>query len=1593
MDHEDLNDILFTSTTPNSKGQPNLYTSTLSTTFQPIPAQNKSDNKTREDLEALIGGIPFPNDDDLSLTSFNSRNTSNSATPQRQYNDRPFNHISRLPTGTSEERKPPILKTNLKTGSKQGPGYSSDKRTQQNLRSSGGYHNPRQLNFDANMIVEELTGMESLTPSNLKTFVNWSKQHVTPGDSRTLFPQVVAPSIDISGDGSLYQSKNNTKDRHDFSKSSNDNQDLTIDHIHEKEEEPISDRKFNGTGRVLPAVGESRVRIETKRYQDQLAAAEHEMNFQRKKYANLEQESNYLTQRINELEEHVSFLQDKYKDHTSVENLRGRNLANAKTQLKQVKDLLERKEMKVTELSSQIQQLKKNDQIYREAVETELSNLHLEIQREKILSQAHQKRATELEEKMKGSMEQNIMGNQQMNHRIESLSTQIKNQNGEIMNLRNEHENDQTTMSKMAAHINELNELLHKATEQLEDKEREVEELKKYNENFLVEQHKLSNLESDKVWEQKYLALNDELSRIRDIKDREVIKLKEIISQRNQQVKSMEEALMKKDAHLNLSAVQTQGHNNIFDSLLQTDESMTLRSLVPKDDEIKTVKEHYEREIGMYMNHIESMQQKISALENERSCNGFENLPTHTSRYSVNSSCRGDKKVISQSTNCTLYLDLLQELMSSLGIYSAADSDYEEELRKIYEYASELTSKVQSLEKNVVEFKKAQITMSSELNHYKMDNEQLRETLRGTQIKSGENSERVASLHNEIADLKKTIISLEGQTRNGGSPTRSIASRRDDMFRDHEDEITQEHLQLKEDYRALEEENRGSKEIVQKLRARCQELEIELKKKTGQLQNLEDENELLQLEKDTKNSMGKDHLDQMKRSFNEKVRAFEQRSEAFAEGIRQKESENAELKGRLEVVEIEARNSERRVSEDIRRESGENVFNLENTVRELQSKVADRDKEIETLNFRIKEIEYELEQEKAESQANVYRLRDRSESLESDVNSLKEENMSLSEQVNHLSEIIDKRDVELNKLMNDKLAAEAEKEKLILGLDQGRNYEDVVHKLKESLSSRDKRIEEMNEKLQDQQNELKKEKERYHKLKEAEIDKGRQVESTSNLLKEKEKELKFVIESARKKEIEDAKATNELGVKKAELEKLQSVCTQMEKDLATLKKDKAELKKTLDASQQSLEKTEYELKKREETSKQVEDTNKKNTQYLKDKDKANVDLFRVNKSLTETIKTLEEELSTLKTESEKKAKALVQKTNEVKNLTQANKSLEENRQELINQTMELNIKVQQLEHEISTKKMQAVRDSTTLNESQNNFNERYATRETDRNRGSDQEIDSKGKHDMERLLLSFSERQSEFENIKHSFVDKMMSLTEKVASYEQKCLTLMEENTFLTTQMDLYKNANITLNEKTRAIENNLKAMNQWTSLNESNTEFMHKMDIGGDNLSSLRKTHGVMEEFGDEAYDNHVNIEIDELRPPSHYEANPLRYASYSARGEEYEMKSTLQPYDGKATNVFTNNILDMISPEMLSTEETVSLMLEVLRRASQSHKLAIVLGKNREFKELTNTIKKHVTLEERTSQDENSMSFSGKGGKIRRQPRQNENLYTNYE
>ena len=37
-----------------------------------------------------------------------------------------------------------------------------------------------------------------MTPARMNKIMDWSKNHVTPGDSKNIFPQVIAPSLEFS---------------------------------------------------------------------------------------------------------------------------------------------------------------------------------------------------------------------------------------------------------------------------------------------------------------------------------------------------------------------------------------------------------------------------------------------------------------------------------------------------------------------------------------------------------------------------------------------------------------------------------------------------------------------------------------------------------------------------------------------------------------------------------------------------------------------------------------------------------------------------------------------------------------------------------------------------------------------------------------------------------------------------------------------------------------------------------------------------------------------------------------------------------------------------------------------------------------------------------------------------------------------------------------------------------------------------------------------------------------------------------------------------------------------------------------------------
>ena len=64
---------------------------------------------------------------------------------------------------------------------------------------------------------------------------------------------------------------------------------------------------------------------------------EGQLDINRKIMRKTEEENNHLGWRINEMEEQVEFLQEKLKDRSSLEALRGKALEAAKQQIKQLK--------------------------------------------------------------------------------------------------------------------------------------------------------------------------------------------------------------------------------------------------------------------------------------------------------------------------------------------------------------------------------------------------------------------------------------------------------------------------------------------------------------------------------------------------------------------------------------------------------------------------------------------------------------------------------------------------------------------------------------------------------------------------------------------------------------------------------------------------------------------------------------------------------------------------------------------------------------------------------------------------------------------------------------------------------------------------------------------------------------------------------------------------------------------------------------------------------------------------------------------------------------------------------------------------------
>ena len=81
----------------------------------------------------------------------------------------------------------------------------------------------------------------------------------------------------------------------------------------------------------------SQLRIEVTNLQRTKGDLEGQLEINRKIMRKTEEENNHLGWRINDMEEQVELLQEKLKDRSSLETLRGKALEASKQQIKQMK--------------------------------------------------------------------------------------------------------------------------------------------------------------------------------------------------------------------------------------------------------------------------------------------------------------------------------------------------------------------------------------------------------------------------------------------------------------------------------------------------------------------------------------------------------------------------------------------------------------------------------------------------------------------------------------------------------------------------------------------------------------------------------------------------------------------------------------------------------------------------------------------------------------------------------------------------------------------------------------------------------------------------------------------------------------------------------------------------------------------------------------------------------------------------------------------------------------------------------------------------------------------------------------------------------
>lgn len=365
------------------------------------PRMPNISNKTGEDLQDLIEEIPYPTED-LSLTSF----------------------------ADSTSSKPHTIKDSSKKVYYTEMG--SDKKSQKGEK-----------NLKSKVIEKKET-----TPNRINHIMDWSRNNVTPGNSKNIFPQVVAPSIEFSNENMAFM-KTNEK----------------------------------SGGKEIENNLLEKLKTDNKRL-------ENHIEIQRKIQAKTEKEGSFLANKIAELEEIINFLRGKYEDDNNLDDLRGELLVKSRGQILELKGRIREKENENEEMREKIEDLltRMNNM---EKDYQKIDEKNTEIEKHKTVLKGYRSKVSELETKIRELENLREIENTENLNKNNSQIEYIRELEEKIIELTN---NEEFYIKK----LEENKEILLKNSNTIQEKDNQLLEMKNIQEIFFSSESNQLSPELDK---------------------------------------------------------------------------------------------------------------------------------------------------------------------------------------------------------------------------------------------------------------------------------------------------------------------------------------------------------------------------------------------------------------------------------------------------------------------------------------------------------------------------------------------------------------------------------------------------------------------------------------------------------------------------------------------------------------------------------------------------------------------------------------------------------------------------------------------------------------------------------------------------------------------------------------------------------------------------------------------------------------------------------------------------------------------------------------------------------------------------------------